>query len=196
MDDQEENQVDHANIVAAVKIPLLQSLVSGLLVLAFAVPAGYLLDLNRPWAVGCLAAAAASGLFWFGSVATWRGSVYCLRANEPDQHQDQEVVRVELLDDNKMTYAHLPANIDQLKTLAAGVLSGATLSEITWTGAGRPFSRAQFAELRAELVRRGLAVWNNPSTPARGIALTRGGLAAMRTFASMGPTSSPTTTRY
>jgi hypothetical protein len=80
------------------------------------------------------------------------------------------------------TRISLPATMEQLRTLAAGVLSGVPLAEGHWIGQsrGQPFSKAQFYALRAEMIRRGLVEYINPTAPAQGYQLTRAGMAVMR----------------
>jgi hypothetical protein len=86
----------------------------------------------------------------------------------------------------------LPATAEQLEALARGLLAGASLSEAQWTGGNGVFTRSQFSQLRAELIKRGLAAWNNSHTTARGAALTPAGRAIMRTFAGESVRPHPT----
>jgi hypothetical protein len=136
---------------------------------------------------------AAAGMFWWvSSLELWRREVY----RDPVQLIDQprviqpSKVRIELVRDEgrSLDFIDLPIDQDRLIPLARGVLAGEkTLSE---TGTSGILTRSEFTALRAELIRRGLAAWNNPHTPARGVSLTRGGQAAFRSFAMM--TGSPT----
>lgn len=107
---------------------------------------------------------------------------------EDDQQPYQPAVRVEVIEDEgrKGTFASLPASTDQLATLARGLLiQKKSLSDQTWAGSGRPFSRPAFQMLKSELLARGLAAWNSPGTPARGMTLTRPGQAVMRYFLTL-----------
>lgn len=192
---------DLVNFSTAVIIPSTQALISGTIAGATALAAANLAGADAwPWAG--LAAATTAGIMWFTNLRAWRAAVYGVElamgadldgdgiVGEPEI-PEPATVRLELTDGPNTTIAQLPASPEQLRRLAAGVLAGGTLAEATWTGHGRPFSRGQFGQLRAELINRGLANWNSPGTPARGISLTRGGLAAMRQFATMQP-GSPT----
>jgi len=175
------------NVGAGCMLPLLQSIAggvfSGLVMLACALWAGWPVPGVLALVVGAIGAAA----WWWTSVTMWRRAAYQVDALQPEPRPEPrpEPIRVELTDGKDWQFIDLPASVDQLTTLARGVLQGQTLSESAWTGGGQPFTRAEFASLRGELIRRGLASWNNPKTPARGVSLTRGGLAAMRTFASL-----------
>lgn len=51
------------------------------------------------------------------------------------------------------------------------------MNDITPSPGGRPFTRAEFRALVGEMLRRNLAAWNNPKTPARGVTLTPQGRA-------------------
>jgi len=180
-------------------LPLAQSAVTGAGVALLATGAG--LWWNEPARVGYMAltfGAGAGCAAWLSGLIHWRRLSAPMPwpdfepAGEPVQVIDPPRVRVELAKEGgrQLGLIDLPATVEQLAALGSGLLSGATLSEAQWTGAGALFTRAQFAELRSALIGRGLAAWNNPSTPARGVTLTRPGLAAMRHFASM--VASPT----
>lgn len=176
-------------------LPLAQAGVSGLLAaLIVGVGAAYT-GTESPVMLAALAGGLAAGAVWLSALRAWRRLAYALEDwAGADLNQDGAigepappvVVRVELAEDKgRMKIINLPASVDQLTALAAGLLSGATFAESTWTGAGQPFTRAEFAGLRAELIKRGLAAWNNPGTPARGVGLTAAGRAVMRQFANL-----------
>lgn len=86
-------------------------------------------------------------------------------------------------------YIDLNCQPDQLRQLAEGVEAGKPLTVGVWTGAGAPFTRPQFEQLRAELIRRNLAVWRNPKAPQQGFALTVAGVKVIKKFASPTPPS-------
>ena len=115
--------------------------------------------------------------------------LYDLRRNLPDPPA-RDVVRVEVSQAEGVTHrtqiADLDAKPDQLKQLAVGLLSGQPFSESRWTGAGQPFSRGQFARLRAVFVSRGWANWRNPEAPAQGLTVTGPGWDVLKSLA--GPT--------
>lgn len=113
--------------------------------------------------------------------------LYQLRRNLPGAPA-RDTVRVELSQSNgqarQTQIADLQVKPDQLQRLAEGLLSGAPFAESAWTGAGRPFSRGQFAELRAVFIRRGWCEWRNPEAPAQGVTISPQGKAVLRSFAS------------
>lgn len=102
---------------------------------------------------------------------------------------DPEILRVELTRDNgrRMDYIDLPGTPDQLRSLAVGLLNGKGTSEAAWTGAGRPFSRSEYAALRAAMIERGLSSWANPDHHAQGWELTAAGRAILRKVAGDPP---------
>lgn len=102
---------------------------------------------------------------------------------------DPEILRVELTRDNgrRMAYIDLPGSPDQLGALARGLLNGKGTSEATWTGAGAPFSRSEYAAIRAAMIERGLAAWTNPDHHAQGWEPTAAGRAILRKIADALP---------
>jgi hypothetical protein len=115
--------------------------------------------------------------------------LYDMRRSLPGAPAARDVVRLELVQPldgqaKQTQLIDLPATAEQLEKLARGLLAGASLSEAQWSGGNNGiFTRSQFSQLRAELIKRKLAAWNNSRTPARGAALTPAGRAIMRRFA-------------
>ena len=64
------------------------------------------------------------------------------------------------------------------------------------TGAGAPFSRAQFVQLRGEILRRGLLMWNSHNDNARGVRVTGKGMALCHHFASIRQSPTPVLEMY
>jgi len=170
-------------IGAAVVIPLLQSAVTAsgaaLLTLAICVQ----LDAVKPFAYALLAGAVIFVMSWLSLTDRFYKTL------ERDTHPPTRRFRVELAAGRSLQFFDLPADETQLIALANGVLHGATLNELSFTGYGRPFTRAEFRVLRDELVRRGMAEWRSAS-PAQGVQLTRTGLAVFRYLAAS-PTFKP-----
>jgi len=173
-------------------IPALQAAITGAIVTAICIFGALYLDIETRRAIlaGFAIGGAAAALVWFGGLLSWRRLAFPEPwIPEPATTRPERLEPVKVIlsaeDGKHQDFIDLPASPDQLIRLATGLLEGATLSEAAWTGAGNIFTRAEFAALRSELIRRGLACWNNPTTPARGVTLTRGGQAAMRQFASM-----------
>jgi hypothetical protein len=95
-------------------------------------------------------------------------------------------VRVEISepDARRMAFLNLPGTPEQLTTLARGLLLGRPFSEAEWSGGGRPYTRAEFRELRAQLIERGVCRWRDGG-PSQGVEMTRAGVAVMERIAEV-----------
>jgi len=191
MDDQ------YLTIRAAVAIPALQALTSAVFVGAgvggIAAAAGSLgLFQVSPLALGAIAGSVSGLASWRRSLSDWRLAMYGFDyGQEPEQVQViPPPIRVELSSNNgrSMQFVDLPADVDQLVTLGAGIVQGLSFTESQWVGAGQPFTRGQFVRLRSEMIRRGLASWISENNTARGCRVTGKGQALFRHFASMSET--------
>lgn len=98
---------------------------------------------------------------------------------EPTPVFQPSTVRVELIEQEngavRGEYLNLPVTPSQLRLLAEGVVSGSPLSENAWCGSARPFTKAQFHQLRSELIERGWLCWRNLNAPAQGVEVTHVG---------------------
>jgi hypothetical protein len=177
------NRSELYSILMAVSIPGLQSLGTGILFALVAGAIALLLNYAYPWYAALCAGTWAALLAWLRFTNRWVETVYQdTRPVEVIEAGQNEPVTVLIANDDMTEggYLDLPVSIDQVRSLADGLMNGATFSEAQWTGSGRPFTRGEFSALRAELIRRGLAAWNSPGTPARGVVLTKPGKAMMR----------------
>lgn len=93
----------------------------------------------------------------------------------------------------RVSIARFPLDPDTMSMLATALLGGLPFTERHWTGAGKPLSLAQFREIRAEMIARGMLEPANPKAPQQGYRLTRAGAAAMRSFAIDAAESDPPT---
>lgn len=185
--------IGHDDLNGGCILPLAQAGVSGFLAALIVGMGAALAGHAAPFSLAALAGGLAAGAVWLSGLSAWRRLAYAIEefTGDDDGGATGEpfapaVVRVELTEEKgRMKFIDLPASVEQLGALAGGLLSGATFAESTWTGTGQPFTRAEFASLRAELIKRGLAAWASPGTPARGVGLTAAGRAVMRQFASM-----------
>lgn len=106
-------------------------------------------------------------------------------------------VRVRLSQGNESGYFQeniftLPATLEQLKELARGlILNRLPFSERTWAGSGRPFSIAEFRDLRSEMIKRGLLTLVSAKDPRQGSTLTAAGRQVMRGLLSSFPSPIP-----
>lgn len=196
---QSENVKIHmATPAAGILLPFGQSVLTGGLVGIAAFALAWLFEAPRPWVWGVVGWVIVQCLAWLFLLRDWRtillqklesltgqeldGLTGIGAPAEDDDEPTTTTIRIELTDQggHHTRYIDLNCNDDQLYKLAEGLASGTTLSESNWTGAGRPFTRAQFAEIRTELLKRGLANWNTPGTPARGCSLTASGRACFK----------------
>lgn len=184
-------------------IPFIQSVATGFLV---GLAGGALASLEAwtdPGKVGFVIGASMAAVTWLLLLRRWlelcavaaygvdeSGVADPGGTDRPGPGGESQLVRVQFSEGRQMQLVDLPANLEQLVTLAGGLLAGATFSESSWTGSGAAFTRSEFKALRDEFLRRGWAVWRRPESPAQGVALTRQGQAVVRHFASM--TASPT----
>ncbi len=185
-------------------LPIVQSGVTFALLFALAYGLASWQAWQDPGVLGLFFGAAGALAIWLSGVLAWRRAVY--GDNEPIYYPAPRIVEparsvhVELSQTqdgaHRLNFIDLPARYDQLEILARGLLDGATLSEAQWSGGQGVFTRAEFSQLRAELIRRGLARWNNPNTPARGAALTPAGRAVMRQFSMMAESPPPPRGRW
>jgi len=164
---------------------------AGLLIGAFG------LKINLWYAIPIVSITVFLIIFW---TSTQRGQALVERLTGTDLNGDGVIgsvpiqeplppVRIELVEDQgkHTTYADLPFP-DRLPSLAAGLLAGRQFAQSAWTGHLGIFSRAEFDQLRDEMVRRGLAAWKNESAKAQGCELTAAGRAVMRRLAPPFPT--------
>lgn len=104
---------------------------------------------------------------------------------DQDGEVGRPVVHVEVsdLNERQWRFMDLPGTPEALQELARGVLAGKTLAEAEWTGTGRPYTRNEFRDLRAQLLERGIVTWRNEKHPAQGVELTRPGRAVFEQLA-------------
>ena len=115
----------------------------------------------------------------------WFQSETVMAAVPPQMPQNRDRVEVEVSTpgEKRMAFLDLPGNGQQLGQLARGALAGRSFSEGEWTGSGGPYSRADFRQLRGDLLARGLLEWRNDSAPSQGVELTAPGRAVFRRLA-------------
>lgn len=85
----------------------------------------------------------------------------------------------------RWAFADLPGTPEALQEMARGLLLGRPFSEAEWTGSARPYSRAEFRELRSALLERGILAWRNPQAPPQGVTMTRPGRAVFERLSEM-----------
>ena len=103
---------------------------------------------------------------------------------EPDEEPQPQPIRVQVsaADGKSSTFATFNLSPHKLAELAGGILTGRPFSESEWSGGGRPFTRAEFRELRAELLKRGLLLPAGDEA-RQGFRFSPAGRAVLRHFA-------------
>ena len=185
-------------IVEGVVVPGLQAAITGVLTGLAALAVSAWLKLPY-WGIGATAFTLAALAAWLSYRGRWawvlermlgvdinRDGLIGQPEPEPEPAQS---LRIELVQDEgrRGEFIDLPYP-EKLPLLAGGLLEGRQFSLTAWTGKGQLFSRSEFETLRAELLKRGLATWNNPAAPAQGITLTGAGRAIFRRLADQSPT--------
>lgn len=183
-----ERQFLHTR-TAGFDLLLLQSvataLIVGLVVWAVGLAAGWL-DAWKPALVGGMLGL---GGWWMFSLRRWTrltdGGMDGGKPR-PDEYDGEDagtprVVRIQI---DKVTAEggyqqykmyDLPATEEQMGRLAEGLERGLPFTEREWAGAGRPFSSAEFRELRGELIKRELIRLRSEKDPRQGFELTEEG---------------------
>lgn len=182
----------YLTVRSGVLIPLLQALVTGLVFGGGVSAVGAVMNwfgFDRVvwWQLGLAAFFLATIRAWIALIDEWRGFLYPNRKQDPIYVEtDPQTVRVEIAQNRgrNVQFMDLPADASQMIMLGQGIVEGLGFTEAQWTGKGQPFTRNQFVQLRGEMIKRGLVVWNSDRDPARGLRVTGKGMAVMRYFAS------------
>lgn len=190
----------YQSVSVAVKIPALQAVITGLTMGLSAATVAWLLEASRWYAWGVSVASLTLSASWLLLLYRWHDLVNQIElALGIDLNHDGRVgdieppppIRIEVKEDHRLSMIDLPGNQEQLLALASGLVAGLPFSESQWTGNGAPFTKRQFHELRAVMIKRNLICWNNPNAKAQGITLTRSGSAVIRHLASMAASPIP-----
>lgn len=179
----------HDDWVRAVAIPASEGAITGiyagLLMLAVCIWRRW------PYEFALIAGCTAALAMWFYAHSVWMRIIAGMLLPQPEWDPAPKPIpttRIELTQEKDGYYSgeyiDLNCQPDQLRQLAEGIEAGKPLTVGVWTGAGAPFTRPQFEQLRAELIRRNLAVWRNPKAPQQGFSLTVAGVKVIRKFAA------------
>ena len=177
-------------------IPLLRSLITGLLagVLLFAL--GALFAWDSPGALAAIGGISISLLVWWVSVRqAWR--VLGGDLGQVVEIIEPERVRLQLnhQDGQGADWLDLPVELPRMIAISERVLDGGSFSHASLAGPGRPLSRSEYETLRDVFLARGLASWINPEAHSQGLRLSGKGRAVARGFASMAADLPQLTTR-
>jgi len=96
-------------------------------------------------------------------------------------------IRLEIAQETPTGAAHwllqdLATDPDTFRRWAEAVSKGRSLAQSGWTGAGGQFSRAEYDQLLAAMIRAGVARWKNERAHAQGCELTPMGRATLRRY--------------
>lgn len=178
---------------AAVGIPLLQSLVTGALCGMSITALCWALEWPNPGKLGLVGSLLITTGMWAASLSSWMRRIERILGvdlngdgyiGQVPMAAPPESLRIEVIHDQGRSaqFIDLPSP-DKLPLLAAGLLAGRQFSQSVWTGQSGIFSRSEFEELRAELLKRNLARWKNADSPSQGVELTPPGRAVFRRLA-------------
>lgn len=183
--------------VAGLGLPFGQALITAILVGLLAGALAWAAGLPRPAAIGLVFGLMSGLLMWLMSIAAWHSAAYrqpqvyvsqpeIVEAEEYDALPEPERIRVRIIeaDGRSETWSSLPCSEPQMRALCSGLASGVPFAHSHWVGAGKPFSRAEFEAVRDEMLQRNLIRWINPDARAKGVELSPGGRALVRTFAA------------
>ena len=197
-------------ILAAALIPLIQSLLTGLVVSIVSFAIALTFGKENPW----------SWLLWgflLPVVGVWVFSIrrwfkltdwlpYAEKVTNIDINRDGQIGKaIERPEPKKMTITvrdirdqgslsvmkyELPASNEQVLAFAEGIAQGISLAEANWIGPSNPFTRDEYRAFRGELIRRRWVELANHKSTNHGFQMTRAGQAVMREIVK---TYSPTT---
>lgn len=180
-------------MAAGAWLPVVQSLVTGVIVFVIVIVIGLAARWRDPLTVAAVIGCIAWGLAWWSHVSHWFTLTRLSPDNEIDPGEEPDsnssltsqpptvkVIVSELgADGNESGQTHywrFTATPSQLVELAKGLLEeNQPFTERAWTGAGRPFSVNGFRELRGEFIKRGLICLASQKDQRQGYTLTLAG---------------------
>jgi hypothetical protein len=187
-----------ASVEGDVKVPLLQSLVTGTLGAVVSGLGAAVVGVPSWWyvpAVGAGVGVVTFGAMWAYLLTDTRKllrvvEVWTAEDLDGDGYVGQpepDAVRLEVKREGggrgpSWLFRDLPVGRDKLETWARAVLGGRGLAVGTWTGTGGLFSRAEYDSLMGALQDAGIVAWAVPGAPLKGRELTRPGRAALQAF--------------
>ena len=185
---------------AAVIVPLMQSAVTGLIVLVVSIVLAYKFNardlITWPLVIGVVT----FGGMWFVLTRRWMNLTDIERMTGIDINRDGQigtskqataptVIRFERVEAGRYTSRdiRLSASDKVLNQLADGFTHGRPFTEREWAGAGKPFSSEGFRTLRSEMLKAGLIEQKSEHDPRQGFQLTEDGEAWRKKYASTFP---------
>lgn len=185
---------DTQGLIQAVIVPLLQAIITGLL-LALAALAGWQ-AYHHPsaWTVFLGGLALFTCCAWLASLAKWRAwvdAILGIEAPKPavDAPRPGMMLTVHYQGEagsHSGVYADLPCSYAQLVKVAELLERDPALTHARFAGPHRPLSRAEFEALRDAFIKNGWARWTGRAHTL-GAVMTPAGRAVMRSLARTTP---------
>lgn len=191
----------HTILIAAI-IPLVQSLLTGLVVSIVSFAIALTLGKSKPWlwlVWGFLLPVVGVWVFsirrWF-KLTDWLP--YVEKVTNIDINRDGQIGKPVSTEPKRMTitvrdvrdgmflrmnHYELPASEEQVHAFALGIGQGLSLAEANWIGPSNPFARDEYRAFRGELIRRRWVELASHKSMNQGFQMTRAGLAVMREIA-------------
>lgn len=207
-----QNQMDAAPIVqpaqdnqfmhttqAGVQVPLLQSVVTGLLIGLCVLALAIVFDAIDPWKPALVAAMLGMVGWWVVSLAGWKSltkreqvQVHHEAVDHDNDPVTPQVIRVELskVKENghySWNTFDLPDGVtnEMMSDLANGILNmHRKFTELEWCGTGKTFSMPKFRQLRALLEINGMIELINPKDKRQGVKFNSDGEQLLQGFLS------------
>lgn len=175
---------------AGVEVPLLQSVMTAVIVGLAVLAMAFVLDLLDPWKPALVAAALGMAGWWLASLRRWTSltasdqpTVEVRSVDHDDDPSTPNVIRVELskVKENghfEWNTFNLPEGVtnEMMTDLASGILNmHKPFTESEWSGPGKPFSRPKFYQLRALMENRKLIEPKNEKDARQGFRFNSDG---------------------
>lgn len=184
-----------ANVKNGVLIPAAQALTTGALAAATVTSWGLLLHWDHLPALAATVGTSASLLAWGYFRADWVYRVnHILGIRETAAQQQAQataanVIKLNLYGDQGQPGHFLTFGIDRARLVkfSQGIAAGKPFTVRTWAGGAGLFTDSEFAQLRDELLSRGLARWRGKD-PRNGCELSPAAMAVFRYLAAQPPT--------
>lgn len=196
-------------IESGVIIPILQAIISGVLIGLLVLSAWGLNNRFTGW--GVLFFGLSLGAFgsWVIAVRRWYAwgdgahGIYSPEPTEPTE--PNEPFKIEITTEDwdssyerlksypRGAYIETPINEDHLIKACQVINAGGNFSYASLAGPYKPLSRAEFEALREAFIKSGLAYWKTERGHTHGLALTAVGRIVVKRIAALNP--SPTITR-
>jgi len=179
-----------ASTESDVVVPLLQSLITGVII---GLPAGTFVALvgHLPWwSVPAIAAGVIIPATWLHRLsahtrALWTVEKIFNRDVDGDNYTGEpprQSFEMEVKTGRTIQRFDMPGALEQFYTLARGVLRGKPFSEHEWTPLRRLYSVPTFRQIRSRLLELGYIEWVNPMLHFQGLHITARGRDFMESF--------------